>query len=47
MRESHKMELTMDFNKIKFQLSDKQKMGNKYLFLRSFMGNQAIYFENK
>ena len=47
MKESHKMGLTIFYTKIKFQLSDKQKMGNKYLFSQKFYGNQAIYFENK
>ena len=43
MKESRKMELTNYFTKNRFQLSHKQKMSNKYLFLKKFEGNYASY----
>ena len=42
MKESHKMELTMFFIKNKFQLSKKQKMSNKYLFLKKLYGSYFV-----
>ena len=44
MKEIRKMELTMYFTNNRFQLSQKQKMSNKYLFFKKLYSNYASYF---
>ena len=46
MKESHKMELTMDFNRIESKpiYFINKKMSNKYLFFKKLYSNNASYF---